>query len=158
MDPGNAGCSTWEYQRTSEHAMAALPETRSWMRARKLAMLLVVALSLPALAHGAPLSPPPEPRWLLAPRLPSNAQAQALPPGMAAPAEVPEQASDHRIPRLAFTTGQRAKQPVGYFPIKDPCAQENLNHNDEPLSQRINCQGLGVPSGWFQLPNARHPR
>jgi hypothetical protein len=69
-----------------------------------------------------------------------------LPPGLV-PARDPDAGVPKRKP-LAFASSQR--EPEGTFSsIKDPCAKENLNRNDEPLSQRVNCAGLGIPSGWI---------
>lgn len=132
--------------------MNAEPGSRS--RARPVVVLVALLFQvLPgaALAQDAASLPPPELRWLLSPRAPADAatvNTEAAPPGLPAASGASAPAPPERRPELTFAGGQRDREPLGYFSIKDPCAQENLNRNDEPLSQRTNCKGLGVPSGW----------
>ncbi len=120
--------------------------------------MLLAFVPITTLAQGASVSPPPELHWLLSPRMPVNAvgaQPEAQPPGLVAADHDAPPADQRRSPAFAFATAQREPEPPGYFSIMDPCAKENLNRNDEPLSQRTNCQGLGIPSGWVHRPNQR---
>lgn len=130
------------------------PETR-----QRTASLRMLALRIPAilLALMLPLPTPAQTAAVeLSPRLPASAisfQPEARPPGLVTSND-DAPATDHvHPPVLVFATGQREPESPGYFSIKDPCAPENLNRNDEPLSQRVDCTGLGVPSGWFPAQN-----
>ena len=124
-----------------EYALDAIREAR--LRAggnRMLAALFVTLLPLPTLAQSGAVSRPP--------------------PGLTLPTDVAAPVAPERRPAFTFIADRREPEPLVLPSIKDSCAQENLNRNDEPLSQRIDCQGLGVPSGWFKYPSnaIRHPR
>lgn len=127
-------------------------------------MLLVSAWTQPTLAQGVTVAQQPDLRWLWSARPPAIAiavQPEARPPGLAVPGDDAPPANHEHRPTPSFATAEHELQPPGYFSIENPCAPENLNRNDEPLSQRTNCQALGIPSDWFRLPGAAdslHPR
>ncbi|HEY5852190.1 MAG TPA: hypothetical protein VIT62_15690 [Lysobacter sp.] len=128
------------------------PVRESTLATRAIAFTALLAASLPqpAWANGLAVATVPIGEisipGLTALRAERVTPVAGLPPWMERPRD-PDAGAAKRKP-LVF--GAKQHEPAGTLSsFKDPCAKENLNRNDEPLSQRVNCAGLGIPSGWF---------